>query len=1047
MRMLLKGGFALFFLFLLSLPVFAGTTFQATTTLTAETSNNTSTASSFAAQTNGNIGPSNISKMPIRSLLYNGSTTKVYTHFMPWFGFGDHMNVGYISTDTLQIQKQVNDMVSRGLDGAIIDWYGRGESSKHYVFYDQTTQSFMHEAELHPGFHFAINDDAGSLKTCSTTVGCDVTQTLIDDLNYAMVTYSSSPAYLTSGGRPVIYFFGHEAYAIDWTRVRAGVADNPMFIFRNASGFSKAESNGAFSWVAPETVSATDPMALNYLNSYYKTTTTSFPTAYSSGSGYKGFNDSLALWGTGRLIDQQCGQTWLTSVADANKYYSSTKQMLGIQLVTWNDYEEGTEIETGIDNCVTVSAGVTGTVVSWSITGQMNTVDHFTVFASQDGENLMWLADAPTTATSMDLAQFKLNSGNYIVYVKAVGKPSLTNKMSAGVQLTVPNLPPVAALSVTPANGNVPVTVNASTAGSSDLDGTIAATSIDFGDGSAPVSTASASHVYNTAGTYTITATVTDNMGASSAKSATVVVSAGNQPPIAALAVTPSSGIAPVTVTASTAGSSDPDGTIAATSINFGDGSPAVSAAGATHVYSTPGTYIVTATVTDNSGASSSKSATVAVSAANKPPVAAISATPSSAYGPVSVSVSAAGSSDPDGSIAGTMLDFGDGTSASAVTAAHTYSAAGTYTLTAIVTDNQGATSSASTTVTVKAPEVIVSSPASGTSVASQAHVVASGFSGNTVTAMQIYLDSTLAYQVSAANLDTTLTLATGTHSLTIKGWDSAGRSFSKNLSVTATNQPPVAALSISSGSILVGGSISASTAGSSDPDGSIVSTTINFGDGSAAVSATSVTHVYSAPGTYTVTAAVTDNLGASSSKSATVIVSATNQPPVAALSLSSGSILVGGTITASTAGSSDPDGLIAGIVISFGDGSSAAASSASHQYKVAGTYTVKATVTDNLGASSSTSKTVVVKPQYITITSPTFSSTTSGSVVASGSSHSGYPITATQIYMDGSLKYRTSGSTASTTLSISQGTHQITIQGWDSSGAVFKSSVTVTRK
>src|SRR5205807_1151417 len=270
------------------------------------------------------------------------------------------------------------------------------------------------------------------------------------------------------------------------------------------------------------------------LDNYYKTAiSTSFASDYSTGSGYKGFNDTLALWGTNRIIDQQCGQTWLQSLADAGKYYSATKQMLGIQLVTWNDYEEGSEIETGIDNCVTVSASVTGTVVSWSITGQMNTVDHFTIFASQDGENLMWLADAPIAASSLDMAQFGLNSGNYILYVEAVGKPSLTNKMSAGVQITLPNLPPSAVLSVTPTSGIAPVTVRASTAGSSDPDGTIATSSIDFGDGSAAVSTASASHTYNTAGTYTVTATVTDNLGATATKSATVVVTSANQPPIA----------------------------------------------------------------------------------------------------------------------------------------------------------------------------------------------------------------------------------------------------------------------------------------------------------------------------------------------------------------------------------------------------------------------------------------------------------------------------------------------------------------------------------
>jgi hypothetical protein len=49
----------------------------------------------------------------------------------------------------------------------------------------------------------------------------------------------------------------------------------------------------------------------------------------------------------------------------------------------------------------------------------------------------MWLKDAPVTASSMDLAQFHLEAGSYTVYVKAFAKPSLTNKMSSGVLMTV----------------------------------------------------------------------------------------------------------------------------------------------------------------------------------------------------------------------------------------------------------------------------------------------------------------------------------------------------------------------------------------------------------------------------------------------------------------------------------------------------------------------------------------------------------------------------------------------------------------------------------
>ncbi|HKF20593.1 MAG TPA: PKD domain-containing protein [Candidatus Angelobacter sp.] len=500
----------------------ASTPFKATTTLAAETGNNTSAAASFTGQSNSNIAGTNISKVATRTLLYPGSTTKIYVNFLPWFGFGDHVSVGYVSNDPAQVQKQVDDMVSRGLDGAIIDWYGRGTFNSHFVSYDQSSQQLMHQAEQHPGFNFAVMDDAVSLQPCAATSGCDVTQTLIDDLNYANVTYMNSPAYLHWNGRPVLYFFGHESLTIDWNRVRAGVAGNPVFIFRNSSGFTRAQSDGGYSWIEPTQTGTA------YLDGFY-TTAQSLINEFVTGSGYKGFDDSIAAWTQHRLMQQQCGQTWLSSITEAGKYYSASSQLLGIQIVTWNDYEEGSEVETGIDNCVAVSAAVSGNALSWSITGQMNTVDHFTVFASQDGQNLMWLADAPTTTASLDLAQLGLPAGNYTMFVKAVGKPSLTNKMSAGVSYTAGGStppPPVAVLNVTPLSGIVPLAVAANTTGSSAPGGSIASITIDFGDGSASVNGASANHTYGTAGNYTVTATVTDSNGASTA--ATAKVTAGS---------------------------------------------------------------------------------------------------------------------------------------------------------------------------------------------------------------------------------------------------------------------------------------------------------------------------------------------------------------------------------------------------------------------------------------------------------------------------------------------------------------------------------------
>ena len=98
------------------------TTLQITpaTTLAAETTGNTSAAANFVTQSNGNLGASNISKLDIHSLLYPGAQTKIFAHLVLWFGQSNHMNVGYSSTDPAQVKRQVDDMISRGIDGVIM---------------------------------------------------------------------------------------------------------------------------------------------------------------------------------------------------------------------------------------------------------------------------------------------------------------------------------------------------------------------------------------------------------------------------------------------------------------------------------------------------------------------------------------------------------------------------------------------------------------------------------------------------------------------------------------------------------------------------------------------------------------------------------------------------------------------------------------------------------------------------------------------------------------------------------------------------------------
>jgi len=418
---------------------FADLAVNPTTTLSAQTSNNTSAANSFGSQPDGNMGSSNVSKVDTHSLLYPGARTKIFAHVELWWGVTGHIDVGYRSTDPVHVKQQVEDMISRGIDGIVMVWYGTNNPI------DQAGQLIMKEAEQHPGFTFALMVDHGAIQWDSCN-GCSPQQALTAQLQYLEQTYFSSPAYLRIHGQPVIMDFDIDLfYRIDWSALKHALTSNPAFIFQNDSGFNHLESNGAYSWVIPTT---TDYGA-SYLANFYWSGE-QFPSEQTWGAAYKGFNDAAASWSLHRIMGQRCGQTWLQTFADINKVYSATKPLPAMQLVTWNDYEEGSEMETGIDNCLSVSANISGNSLHWTAKGNENTVDHYTVYVSSDGENLMPLPDQlDTRFHSLDLCTYALPAGHYSLYVQAVGKPSLKNQMSGAVRYTstcpVPPPPPTPA--------------------------------------------------------------------------------------------------------------------------------------------------------------------------------------------------------------------------------------------------------------------------------------------------------------------------------------------------------------------------------------------------------------------------------------------------------------------------------------------------------------------------------------------------------------------------------------------------------------------------
>ena len=119
------------------------------------------------------------------------------------------------------------------------------------------------------------------------------------------------------------------------------------------------------------------------------------------------------------------------------------------------------------------------------------------------------------------------------------------------------------------------------------------------------------------------------------------------------------------------------------------------------------GRWRVTALCTDGTHQNSLPSAwsTFQFEDVNRPPIAALTATPDHGVAPLTVVFDASAASDPDQDSILYTWHFGDGTSdAMGLTTSHTYAKAGQYTATLTVTDPGGLSDTVATTISVDAP-------------------------------------------------------------------------------------------------------------------------------------------------------------------------------------------------------------------------------------------------------------------------------------------------------------------------------------------------------
>jgi PKD repeat protein len=393
---------------------------------------------------------------------------------------------------------------------------------------------------------------------------------------------------------------------------------------------------------------------------------------------------------------------------------------------------------------------------------------------------------------------------------------------------------------------------------------------------------------------------------------------------------------------------------------NFGDGGTVSGSLTPSHVYSTYGTYTATLTVTDAKGLSANSSLTATVNDV-APTVNIGGPYQGNAQIPVQFSGSATEPNPKEQASLSYVWNFGDGTTATGTSPSHAFAADGIYTVTLTVTNTNGLSTRATTTL-----DVYPSVSAGSNLTANEGTVV--NFSGTAVGSIWLTYQwafgdgGTASGTLTPSHVYTTY----GTYTATLTATDSQGLSASSFLTATVNDVAPTVNIGGPyRGNAQVPVNFSGSATEPNPKEQASLSYLWNFGDGTTATGSSS-SHAFALDGAYNVTLTATNTQGLSSTATTVVDV----YPSVTAgidPEVNEGQpVNFQGTATGSNSLTYHWD---------FGDGATADGTlTPSHVYYNHGDYAVVLTATDPVyGFSSSSTLQMIVNdvPPTVTIGVP----------------------------------------------------------------------------
>lgn len=243
-----------------------------------------------------------------------------------------------------------------GINGFVVDWYGPGDKGDIDLALTRMfdiVQRWREEYQFR--FFIAVTYEEQILLQIDSSEAQEAAAQA--HLKYALDKYVTKPGYLRYQDVPLIFFFE------TWPNGRPGLLRPEQLeriqtklpqlnlIYMGAEQEFLGVSQGFFSWVSGANENPSD-WGQSYADWVYGEMdfqTQQHDLTLNIGSVWAGFDDSK-VWGWGespRFIDRQNGivyaKTWELAVKDRDNH--KRKSPSWVQIITWNDWNEGSEIE------------------------------------------------------------------------------------------------------------------------------------------------------------------------------------------------------------------------------------------------------------------------------------------------------------------------------------------------------------------------------------------------------------------------------------------------------------------------------------------------------------------------------------------------------------------------------------------------------------------------------------------------------------------------------------------------------------------------------